>query len=355
MRRREFVLGLGNAAAWPLAARAQQAALPVVGYLYPGDPEVSTQYVASFRKGLSEAGFIEGRDVTVEYRFARDEFDRLPALAADLVRRRVTVIAAHTLRAALAAKAATSTIPIVFRIAADPVQYGLVASLNRPVGNLTGLNDLGVGLNAKRLGLLHELLPRASRLALLLDPTTPTAEAETTDIRAAAAAMGRPIEVVTASTNREIDIAFVTLVQKRIDALLVAFDVLFSTRRVQLVTLTNYHRLPAIYGLRDTVEVGGLIGGAGELLPAHECTLAASFERLEPTPSHLVEVPPQARAVSGNGIVVQIPFEHPIQPCSSLGNGVVHSFAQLHLDLLQLLQHPLLDRLAPDNERAPFA
>jgi putative tryptophan/tyrosine transport system substrate-binding protein len=261
MRRREFIAGLGGAAVWPLAVQAQQPVMPVIGFLFNGVPE-STANVrarAAFRKGLSETGFIEGRNVTIEYLFANNANDRLPEVVADLVRRGVTVIGASGLAAALAAKAATATIPIVFRTGNDPVQYGLAASFNRPGGNVTGVNDIGEDLGAKRLGLLHELLPGASRFAALVDPTSPATESMVAEVAAAASAIGRSIEVVTASTNREIDTAFASLVQKRIDALWVGTAVLFFNRRLQLTTLAAYHRLPAIYPTRGSVEVGGLM------------------------------------------------------------------------------------------------
>jgi putative tryptophan/tyrosine transport system substrate-binding protein len=254
MRRRQFIAGLAGAAAWPLAAQAQQQALPVVGFL-----NNSQLFVAPFRKGLSETGFVEGRNVTIEYRSANDKNDRLPELVADLVRRHVTVIAALSLQTALAAKAATTIIPIVFRTGADPVQYGLVASFNRPGGNITGINDISFGLGPKRLGLLHDLLPGASRFALLVDPTAAATESMIADIGVAASAIGRPIEVVTASSNSEIDTAFAILAQKRVDALLVPPTALFADRRVQLITLTAHQSLPAIYGVREDAEIGGLM------------------------------------------------------------------------------------------------
>jgi putative tryptophan/tyrosine transport system substrate-binding protein len=269
MRRREFIAGLAGATAWPLVAPAQQPGLPVVGFLSvgpPGGPGIDSP--ASFRRGLSETGYIEGRNVTIEYRFANNAGvqQRLTELAADLVDRRVTVIAASGLSAALAAKAATATIPIVFRTGNDPVQHGLVASFNRPGANVIGVNDIGVDLAAKRLGLLHELVPGASRFAAHVDPTSPATESTVVEATAAAMAIGRSIEVVTASTNREIDTAFASLVQKSIDALWVSTDVLFASRRAQLVTLAAYHRLPAIYPARVYAEVGGLMSyGTGIL------------------------------------------------------------------------------------------
>jgi putative ABC transport system substrate-binding protein len=265
--RREFITLVGIAAAWPLAARAQQRGLPVVGFLSVGAPEgVGIDNPALFRKGLSETGFFEDRNVTIEYRFANNAgVERLTELAADLVGRRVTVIAASGLAAAVAAKAATATIPIVFRTGNDPVQYGLAASFNRPGGNVTGINDIGADLAGKRLGLLHELLPGASRFAALVAPGRVT-ESAVAEVTAAASAIGRSIEVITASTNREIDTAFASLVQKRIDALWVDTGSLFASRRAQLVTLAAYHRLPAIYPARVYVEVGGLMSYGTDIL-----------------------------------------------------------------------------------------
>ena len=261
MQRREFITLLGaSAAAWPIAVRAQQAAMPVIGYLNPGSPEISPHLVAAFRKGLGEAGYVEGRNVAIEFRWSQNENDRLPELAADLVRRRVAVIAAPgSTPAALAAKAATTTIPIVFGGGAAPVQVGLVASLNRPGGNLTGVTSMSGEIGAKRLGLLHELLPRAARFAVLVNPNNPIVETMTTDLQAATVAIGRQIDILTASTNREIDMAFATLVQKRADALLVTPDTFFINRRVQLVTLAARDRVPAIYWQREFAEAGGLM------------------------------------------------------------------------------------------------
>jgi putative ABC transport system substrate-binding protein len=265
MRRREFIAGIGGVAAWPLGVRAQQPAMPLIGYLDTGTPLPREKNVVAFRKGLSETGFVEGRNATIEYRFS-NTYDQLLELAFELVHRRVAVIATSGLHAALAAKAATTTIPIVFRTGGDPVQYGLVASFNRPGGNITGINDIGEDLGAKRLGLLHDLMPAASRFAVLVDPNTATTESAITDVRAAAAAIGRRIEVVTARTNSEIDAAFASLVQKRIDALVVLPQALFADRRMQLTTLATYHRLPAIYGGRAWVEIGGLMSyGTGFL------------------------------------------------------------------------------------------
>ena len=260
MKRREFIALLGGAATWPLAARAQQATLPTVGYLYVATPEAHASRVAAFRKGLSETGYVEGRDVAIEYRWAHNEPARLPGLAADLVHRPVTIIAAADLPSALAAKAASTTIPIVFETAADPVQVGLVASLNRPGANVTGVTNTGGELGAKRLGLLHELLPGAARFALLVNPNNPIlAEAWIKDTQAAVAAIGQQLEIFTARTTREIDAAFMSIAQKRVDALLVMPDNLFSTRTVQFATQAARHAVPAIYSDRIYPEVGGLM------------------------------------------------------------------------------------------------
>jgi putative ABC transport system substrate-binding protein len=256
----------GATAAWPLAARAQQPAMPVIGILYVGTQEQSTYLLTSFRKGLSDAGYVEGRNVAVEYCFAQNETDRLPELAADLVRRRVAVIAAIDTPSALVAKTMTTTVPIVFETAGDPVQAGLVSSLNRPGGNITGATSMNTELMPKRLGILHELLPKATRFALLINPSNRLIAAPVIpDLERAAAAIGRQIEVVAASTNREIDAAFESAVQMRVDALLVSPDNLFNNRRVQIVTLAAHHRLPAIYYYREYAEAGGLMSYASNI------------------------------------------------------------------------------------------
>jgi putative ABC transport system substrate-binding protein len=261
MTRREFITLLGGAAAaWPLAAYAQQPAMPVIGFLFGGSPEGSANFVAAFRKGLGEAGYVEGQNVAIEYLWTHNDNDRLPELAADLVRRRVAVIVTpNFIAAALAAKAATTTIPIVFGGGFDPVQAGLVASLNQPGGNVTGISFMSVEIGGKRLGLLHELLPGAAHFAMLVNPTNPNAELNITEARAATSVIGRQIEVLTASTNRDIDTAFASLVEKRADALLLSPEPLFTTRRVQLVTLAARHAVPAIYYIREFAEIGGLM------------------------------------------------------------------------------------------------
>ena len=261
LKRREFIMLVGCAsAAWPLAVRAQQAAMPVIGFLRPGSPEPNAHLVAAFRRGLGEIGYVEGRNVSVEYRWAHNDGDRLPELAADLVRLRVSVIATPgSTAAAAAAKSATTTIPIIFSAGGDPVQMGLVASLNRPGGNVTGVSSMAGELGAKRLGLLQELLPRAARFAVLANPNNPLAKAFVTDVQTAAAATGLQIEVLAASTSQDIHNAFTMLVERRADALLVGLDPLFVGRRVQLATLAARHAVPSIYPFREDAEAGGLM------------------------------------------------------------------------------------------------
>jgi len=260
MRRREFIAGLGGtAAAWPLAARAQRPIVPVVGFLDVGAHEASR--VLAFLKGLSENGFVEGQSVAIEYRFAGGQFDRLTGLAADLVRHRVAVIITPlSVAAALAAKAATPTTPIVFSSGNDPVQAGLVASLSRPGSNVTGVLTMNNEIGAKRLELLHELLPGATQLAVLVNPTNPVvADAIVADLSVAASDLRLQIEVLRASTIRDIDAAFASFVQRRLDALMVPPDSLFGTRRPQILTLSARHAIPVMFGNREDVEAGGLM------------------------------------------------------------------------------------------------
>jgi len=260
MRRRDFITVIaGSAAARPLVARAQQPAMPVIGFLNSGAPGPATDTIAVFRQGLAEAGYMEGRNVAIEYRFAEGQYDRLPALAEELVRRQVAVIVAIPIPAAVVAKAATGTIPIVFSVAGDPVKLGLVDSLARPGGNATGVNFFQAELGAKQLGLLRELLPAAARIGLLVNPTNANVEGVTKDVTAAASAIGVQIDVVQASDSHEIDTAFATLVRNKADALLVGADSLFFTRRLQLATLATRHALPAVYFNRPFAEAGGLM------------------------------------------------------------------------------------------------
>ena len=271
LRRREFITLLGGAAAaWPLAARAQQPAVPVIGFLSSTSPQSYGPMVAAFRKGLSEAGYVKGRNVTIEYRWAQDQNDRLPALAADLVRRRVAVIAATTAPAALSAKAVTTTIPIVFEMSSDPVELGLVASLNRPGGNATGLTQLNVELAPKRLELLHELVPVATTIALLVNPSNPVvAERNTKDLQAAASTYGLQLRVLHASTERDFDTVFATLVQLRGGGLVIGSDAFFANRRKQLGDLTARHLVPAIHANRDFAAAGGLMSYGTDLADAY--------------------------------------------------------------------------------------
>jgi putative tryptophan/tyrosine transport system substrate-binding protein len=268
MRRREFITLLGGAAVtWPLAARAQQQPLPVIGLLDQRSPDALADRLRGFRQGLKDAGFVEGQNATIEYRWAENQVDRLPELAADLVRRQVAVIVAPGgLASALAAKAATTTIPILFTIAADPVSLGLVASLARPGGNLTGINFLSGELTAKRLELLRELVPAATRVAVLVNPAN--AENPEREIEAAARAVGLQIQVLNAGTIREINAAFATFVRERPHALFVGLDPFFNSRRIQLVHLATRHAVPASYPARDFAEVGGLMSYGANIVDA---------------------------------------------------------------------------------------
>jgi len=271
IRRREFITLLGGAAVWPLAARAQQTALPVVGFLHPASPEGYGSPMRAFRQGLKDAGFVEGENVTIEYRWADNQIDRLSALAADLVRRQVAVIAAGGGSASgKVAKAATVTIPIVFVTGDDPVKQGLVASLARPGGNLTGINIFALELAAKRLELLRELVPGAARVAVLVDPANAVStESTLREVDAAARAMGLQIQVFNANSSREIDAAFATLVNERPDALFVGASAFWVERRVQVAQLAARHALPAIYHDRLIAEVGGLISYGASLTDAY--------------------------------------------------------------------------------------
>src|SRR5262245_47672980 len=268
--RRKFITLLGGAAAWPLAARAQQTAMPVIGFLSSsGSPSSFAHLANAFRQGLKETGYIEGQNVAIEYRWAQDQADRLPDLAADLVRRQVTVIAADT-TSTIVAKAATTTIPIVYTGGGDPVKLGLVASLNRPGGNVTGVTFVVAELGAKRLGLLHELQPGAVRVGVLVDPNYAPTQSFVSDVQAAALSIGKQIEVFEASTGRDIDTAFASLAQKPVDALdVVGTGPLQYNRRVQLVTLAAYHKVPAIYPQRETAEAGGLMSYGTNLSDAY--------------------------------------------------------------------------------------
>jgi putative ABC transport system substrate-binding protein len=271
MRRRDFIkVVTGSAMTWPLAARAQQPAMPVVGFLNPESPETRRDFVAAFHQGLAESGYVEGRNVTIEYRWAEGRNDRLPVMAADLVQRRVTVIVAIDGTAvALAAKAATPTVPIVFLVGADPVELGLVASLSRPGGNMTGVGALAVGTVAKRLQLLHELVPAAAEIAFLRNPTNPYFSAlETKELRVAADALGVRLLLLNASNLHEIEAAFANLVAQRADALLLGTDPFFIATRDHLVALANLHAVPAIYPFREDAAAGGLVSYGANLRDA---------------------------------------------------------------------------------------
>jgi putative ABC transport system substrate-binding protein len=260
VKRREFVSLLGGAAtAWPLVARAQQPPKPVIGFLGGVSPAAYAPFMSGFHKGLKEGGYVEGQNVAIEYRWAEGQYDRLPAMAADLARGRVAVIAVTGTPAALAAKAATTTIPIVFVIGNDPVKLGLVASLNRPGGNATGVNFFVAELGSKQLGLLHELIPAAKRVGLLVNPSNPLTEPFTRDVTAAASAIGFEIDVVQVGDSREVEAAFGKLLHNKADALLVGPDAVLLARRLQLAILSARYALPALYFEREFPEAGGLM------------------------------------------------------------------------------------------------
>jgi putative tryptophan/tyrosine transport system substrate-binding protein len=261
MRRREFIALLGGAAfAWPFAARAQQPGSPVIGFVHGASPSYFTQFAPGFRQGLKETGYVEGENIAIEYRWAEGHNDRLPALATELVARRVAVIVAGGgTRPAMAAKSATSTIPIVFISAADPIKTGLVASLNRPGGNVTGISLIGSALEPKKLELLHEVAPRVSTIAALIDPDYPDANSQRDEVQAAAARIGVQLIILSANKETDIDAAFATLVQRGAGALLVGEDVLFAALKQQIVTSAARHAIPAIYFQKEFVAEGGLI------------------------------------------------------------------------------------------------
>jgi putative tryptophan/tyrosine transport system substrate-binding protein len=272
MRRRAFITLIGGAAAaWPIAAQAQQSTMPVIGYLGSESPDAFAGRLRAFRQGLSEAGYVEGKNVTIEYRWAENQYDRFPALLADLIRREVTVIVAVTgTPPVLAAKAATTTIPIVFVTAGDPVALGLVASLNRPGGNLTGVATLTVQLGPKQLEMLHELVPTATIIALLVNPTNPTnAETLSRDLQAAARTLGLQLHVLHASTERDFDTVFATLSRLRAGALVIGSDPFFNSRSQQLAALAFRHAMPTMYPFREYAIAGGLISYGNSFADAH--------------------------------------------------------------------------------------
>jgi putative ABC transport system substrate-binding protein len=271
VKRREFITLLGGAAAWPVAARAQQPAMPVIGFLHSGSPGTTAYQVAAFNQGLNETGYVEGQNVAIEYRWADGHYDRLPALASDLVGRKVSVLApAGGIPPALAAKASTTTIPIVFLMGSDPLKAGVVTSLNRPEGNVTGVCFLINSLGTKRVGLLSQLVPSASTIGMLANPANPDAEIETRDGQAAAQALGRKLFVVNASTENDFEVAFATLVKQGAGALAVAGDPFFLGKGLnQIVALAAHHKMPAIYILRQYPEAGGLMSYGTSITDAY--------------------------------------------------------------------------------------
>ena len=275
MRRRDFITLLGGgAAAWPIAARAQQSAMPVIGFLGSETPDVFATRVRAFRQGLSETGYVEGRNVALVFQWAGSHYDLLPTLASELVRQQVAVIAAiGAVRCALAAKAATTTIPIVFQVGIDPVEVGLVPSLNHPSGNLTGVSNLNVELLPKRLELLHELVPTASVIGLVVNPANPAvAEANTRDLQAAVRTLGLQLHVHRASTERDFDSVFASLADQRAGGLVIGGDAFFTSRSEQLAALALRHAMPTIYQFREFVAAGGLVSYAGSLADANRLT-----------------------------------------------------------------------------------
>jgi putative tryptophan/tyrosine transport system substrate-binding protein len=265
MKRREFIAAVGGAAAWPMVARAQRPAMPVIGLLGSATASEWTLYVDAFHQGLRDAGYVEGRNVAIEARWANSQYDRLPALAAELVQRKVTVIVAFSTPAAHAAKAATATIPIVFTTNRDPVEVGLVASLNRPGGNMTGSTDLNVEVGPKLFELLHEVVPTAKIIALLVNPTNANTETLSRSLQAAARTLGLQLHVLKASTERDFDMVFATLRQMRADGLVVVNEVLFNSQSRQLATLTVRHAVPAILQNREFAAAGGLMSYSGSI------------------------------------------------------------------------------------------
>ena len=270
MRRREFILALGGAAAWPLAARAQQSAMPVVGFLGTGSPQSDAFRVAAVRQGLTEAGYVEGQNVAFEYRWAENQYERLEALAAELVRRNVAVIASiGGINSAVAAKSSTAIIPIVFATGGDPIKAGLVASLNRPGGNVTGVSFLTETLVTKQFEVLHQTVPSATLIGLLVNPTLTIAEAERSDLLATVESLGQKLLIVKATTDSELDAAFVALAEQHPGALMVMGDAFFLSRRDKLVELTARQRIPTVYNLREYVAAGGLMSYGTNITEAH--------------------------------------------------------------------------------------
>ena len=321
MRRRKFITFLGGAAAWPIAVRAQQPAMPVIGFLDAGSAAERADVVAAFRKGLAEAGFVEGQNVTLEFRWAQNQYDQLPVLAADLVRRRVDVIAATGGPAALAAKAASATIPIVFRLAVDPIAAGLVTSLSRPGGNVTGVTSLNLEVGPKRLEFLHELVPTATIMAALVNPTNPSnAEILSRDLQATARLVGLQLHLLHASSDADIDAAFATLTELRAGGLVIGTDAFFTDRNEKLAALALRYRIPTISQAREFVAAGGLMSYGGSFadsyrlagvytgrilkgekpadLPVQQATKLELFVNIKTAKALGVEVPPTLLALA---------------------------------------------------------
>ena len=269
MKRRAFITLLGGAAAWPLAAQAQEQAMPVIGFLGSTSPDLYANQVGAYRRGLSETGHVEGQNVAIEFRWAESQYERLPAMATDLIRRRVTVITAGALPAVVAAKAATTAIPIVFSIGVDPVAFGLVSSLNRPGGNVTGITNLNLELLPKQLEVLRELLPGATVMAALVNPTNPNADSHSGDLQAAARKLGLQLQILHASSDSDFDAAFAGLSQVRASALLIGSDAFFVSRSAQLGALTARHKVPAIYQFREFAAAGGLLSYGSSIIESY--------------------------------------------------------------------------------------
>lgn len=268
MRRREFIAGLGGAAAWPLTAHAQQQGLPTVGFIHVGSSSAFGHLVSGFRKGLAESDFVEGRNVSVVYRWAEGELGRLPELMADLVRHQPSVIAGNS-QVFLATKHMTGTIPLVFTAADDPIKLGFVASLNRPGGNMTGVYFFNAGLEAKRLGILRDFIPNATSIAVLIDPNYPTAETQASDVHSAASQFGLNLIVQRAHSENEVDAAFNTFVQQRPQALLICASPFFNSRRDQLVALATRHKIPALFEVREFAVAGGLASYGNSIIDVY--------------------------------------------------------------------------------------
>jgi putative ABC transport system substrate-binding protein len=317
LTRRDFITLFGGAAAWPVAARAQQPGLPVIGFLNPGSPAEWADLLATFKGGLADAGYTEGRNVAIEYRWGGDRYDRLPEMAADLVRRQVTlIVTAGGPGTALAAKSATSSIPIVFVSGTDPVDAGLVSNLSRPDANLTGVHVLTTLLSAKRQELLHELIPAAAVVAMLANPSSAQTRFELSEVQATANKIGQQVRMLTASTDSEVDAAFATIVEQQIKGLLVQGDVFFTSRRDQLVLLTTRHAIPTIFAWREFVTAGGLMSYGASLRAGYRLagTYAGRILKGE-KPSDLpvqqatkVELVINLKAAKALGVTVPVPL-----------------------------------------------